>query len=61
MLYACPRCSDIPELADIKKHLTAKYGKEFVHAAIDLRPDCGVNRMVSYPFTSFIQIFVDGL
>lgn len=33
---------------DVKKHMTSKYGKEFVSAAVELRPDCGVNRMVSF-------------
>ncbi|KAJ7973737.1 IST1-like protein [Quillaja saponaria] len=46
VIFASPRCSDIPELMDVRKHLTAKYGKEFVSAAIELRPDCGVNRML---------------
>ncbi|POO00625.1 Vacuolar protein sorting-associated protein [Trema orientale] len=46
VIFASPRCADIPELADIRKHFTAKYGKEFVSAAIELRPDCGVNRGV---------------
>ncbi|KAL8160833.1 hypothetical protein V2J09_012322 [Rumex salicifolius] len=44
IIFASPRCSDIPELMDIRKHFTAKYGKEFVTAAIELRPDSGVNR-----------------
>ncbi|KAJ7969491.1 Regulator of Vps4 activity in the MVB pathway protein [Quillaja saponaria] len=46
VIFASPRCSDIPELMDVRKHLTARYGKEFVSAAIELRPNCGVNRML---------------
>lgn len=46
VIFASPRCGDIPELLDIQKHLTAKYGKEFTSAAIELRPDCGVSRML---------------
>ncbi|KAJ0799700.1 putative vacuolar protein sorting-associated protein Ist1 [Helianthus annuus] len=46
VIFAAPRCSDITELADVKKNFTAKYGKEFVSAAIELRPDCGVSRML---------------
>ncbi|XP_076933423.1 uncharacterized protein LOC143599322 [Bidens hawaiensis] len=46
VIFAAPRCSDIPELVDAKKHFTAKYGKEFVSAAIELRPECGVSRML---------------
>lgn len=48
VVFAAPRCADIPELLDIKKHFTAKYGKEFITAALELRPDCGVARMVSF-------------
>lgn len=44
IIFASPRCADIPELLDARKHFTAKYGKEFAAAAIELRPDCGVNR-----------------
>lgn len=46
VIFAAPRCADVPELQDIRKHLTAKYGKDFAAAALELRPDCGVSRMV---------------
>lgn len=46
VVFAALRCSDIPELAEIKKHFTDKYGKDFITAAVELRPDCGVSRMV---------------
>ncbi|XP_061964709.1 uncharacterized protein LOC133689023 isoform X1 [Populus nigra] len=46
VIFASPRCADVPELMDIRKHLTAKYGKEFVSAAVELRPDCGVSRLL---------------
>lgn len=46
VIFASPRCSDIPELTDVKKHFTAKYGKEFITAALELRPNSGVGRMV---------------
>ncbi|KAM7509639.1 hypothetical protein LguiA_020092 [Lonicera macranthoides] len=46
VIFASPRCADIPELLDIRKHLTVKYGKEFTSAAIELRPDSGVSRML---------------
>ncbi|CAH1431989.1 unnamed protein product [Lactuca virosa] len=46
VLFAAPRCSDISELVDIKKQFTSKYGKEFVSAALELRPDSGVSRML---------------
>ncbi|MED6110586.1 hypothetical protein PIB30_044434 [Stylosanthes scabra] len=46
VIFAAPRCADLPELVDVRKHLTAKYGKEFASAAVELRPDCGVNRLL---------------
>lgn len=48
VIFASPRCGDIPELLDVQKHFTAKYGKEFTSAAIELRPNCGVSRMVNF-------------
>lgn len=46
VVFASPRCADIPELQDVRKHFTAKYGKEFVNGAIELRPNSGVSRML---------------
>ncbi|XP_038699424.1 uncharacterized protein LOC119996742 isoform X2 [Tripterygium wilfordii] len=46
VIFASPRCADIPELMDVRKHFTAKYGKEFASAAVELRPDCGVSRLL---------------
>ncbi|GLT79049.1 hypothetical protein SLA2020_505590 [Shorea laevis] len=46
VIFAAPRCADLPELMDVRKHFTAKYGKEFVSAAIELRPECGVSRLL---------------
>ncbi|XP_044480095.1 uncharacterized protein LOC123206884 isoform X2 [Mangifera indica] len=46
VIFASPRCADIPELMDVRKHFTAKYGKEFVSTAVELRPNCGVSRLL---------------
>ncbi|XP_027070344.1 uncharacterized protein [Coffea arabica] len=46
IIFASPRCGDIPELLDARKHFTAKYGKDFVTPAIELRPNCGVSRLL---------------
>ncbi|XP_020272020.1 uncharacterized protein LOC109847182 isoform X2 [Asparagus officinalis] len=46
VIFASPRCADVPELMDIRKHFSAKYGKEFIHSALEVRPDCGVSHMV---------------
>ena len=37
----------MPELMHLRNLFTTKYGKEFVAAAMELRPDSGVNRTVS--------------
>jgi len=46
LIFAASRCADIPELLDIRKLFGAKYGKEFLAAAAELRPNCGVNRTI---------------
>ncbi|KAL9244266.1 hypothetical protein vseg_018062 [Gypsophila vaccaria] len=46
LIFAAPRCSDIPELLAIRDIFLKKYGKDFVSAATDLRPDSGVNRLL---------------
>jgi hypothetical protein len=47
IIFASGRCSDLPELMHLRNLFTTKYGKEFVAAAMELRPDSGVNRTVS--------------
>ncbi|CAL2274763.1 unnamed protein product [Prunus armeniaca] len=43
LIFASRRCAaEIPELICVRKHFTAKYGKEFVSADVELLPDCGV-------------------
>ncbi|KAK7319913.1 hypothetical protein RJT34_04641 [Clitoria ternatea] len=49
VIFASGRCSDIPELLNVRNHIMAKYGKQFVLAAIELRPDCAVNRLANGP------------
>ncbi|EPS63330.1 hypothetical protein M569_11456, partial [Genlisea aurea] len=46
VVFASPRCGDVPELVDAKKQFTAKYGKDFASAANELRPQCGVSRLL---------------
>ncbi|KAI3519126.1 hypothetical protein L1887_08152 [Cichorium endivia] len=46
LIFSAPRCSEIPELVALRDIFEKKYGKDFVGAATDLRPDCGVNRML---------------
>ncbi|KAK3121132.1 hypothetical protein QOZ80_8BG0646650 [Eleusine coracana subsp. coracana] len=44
--FAAPRCADLPELMQVQMMFANKYGKEFVAAAAELMPDCGVNRQI---------------
>ncbi|PSS00013.1 IST1-like protein [Actinidia chinensis var. chinensis] len=44
--FAAPRCTDLPELLQAQMLFVAKYGKEFVSAATELMPECGVNRQL---------------
>lgn len=44
--FAAPRCADLPELLQVQMSFAGKYGKEFVAAATELRPECGVNRQL---------------
>ncbi|XP_039115874.1 uncharacterized protein LOC120251418 [Dioscorea cayenensis subsp. rotundata] len=46
VVFASPRCADIPELMDVRKQFLAKYGKEFITSALEVRPDCGVSRLL---------------
>ncbi|CAK9217122.1 unnamed protein product [Sphagnum troendelagicum] len=46
LIFAAPRCADLPELQQIQGLFAVKYGKEFAAAATELRPDCGVNRRI---------------
>lgn len=50
IIFSAPRCSEVPDLLQIKNLFTAKYGKEFIAAASELRPDSGVNRTVKCLF-----------
>ncbi|KAE8718639.1 hypothetical protein F3Y22_tig00110007pilonHSYRG00112 [Hibiscus syriacus] len=44
--FDAPRCADLPELLQVQMLFTSIYGKEFVSAATELRPDCGVNHQL---------------
>ncbi|PRQ47272.1 putative vacuolar protein sorting-associated protein Ist1 [Rosa chinensis] len=43
LIFAAPRCCHIPELMTVRNIFEKKYGRDFVSAASDLRPECGVN------------------
>ncbi|KAJ4833382.1 hypothetical protein Tsubulata_032957 [Turnera subulata] len=42
LIFAYPRCSEIPELLALRKIFEKKYGRDFVSAAVDLRRNAGV-------------------
>ncbi|XP_004237874.1 uncharacterized protein [Solanum lycopersicum] len=44
--FAAPRCADLPELLQVQLMFAGKYGKEFITAATELMPECGVNRQL---------------
>ncbi|KAL3619732.1 hypothetical protein CASFOL_034644 [Castilleja foliolosa] len=44
--FAAPRCADLPELQQVQMTFAGKYGNEFVSAATELLPECGVNRQL---------------
>ncbi|PRQ24484.1 putative vacuolar protein sorting-associated protein Ist1 [Rosa chinensis] len=46
LCFAAPRCADLPELLQVQMLFVSKYGKEFVSAATELMPDCGVSRQL---------------
>ncbi|RVW78069.1 IST1-like protein [Vitis vinifera] len=46
LCFAAPRCADLPELLQVQMLMASKYGKEFVAAATELMPDCGVCRQL---------------
>ncbi|KAJ0615417.1 putative vacuolar protein sorting-associated protein Ist1 [Helianthus annuus] len=46
LCFAAPRCADLPELIQVQMAFASKYGKEFVAAATELMPECGVNRQL---------------
>ncbi|KAD2804278.1 hypothetical protein R6Q59_030203 [Mikania micrantha] len=46
IIFAAPRCSDLPDLLTVRNLFGTKYGKEFISAASELRPDTSVNRTI---------------
>ncbi|XP_076924337.1 uncharacterized protein LOC143586748 [Bidens hawaiensis] len=46
IIFAAPRCSDLPDLLTVRNLFATKYGKEFILAASELRPDTSVNRTI---------------
>ncbi|CAA0825611.1 Regulator of Vps4 activity in the MVB pathway protein [Striga hermonthica] len=46
IIFSAPRCLDLPDLLHVKNLFASKYGKEFIAAASELRPDTSVNRTI---------------
>ncbi|KAA8547810.1 hypothetical protein F0562_004239 [Nyssa sinensis] len=43
LIFASSRCSEFPELQQIREIFTTKFGKAFAAHAVELRNNCGVN------------------
>nr|CAD1837417.1 unnamed protein product [Ananas comosus var. bracteatus] len=48
LIFAASRCGDLPELNDVRHIFVAKFGKDFVSAAVDLRNNCGSIRRYDF-------------
>ena len=59
IIFAAPRCSDLPDLLTVRNLFGSKYGKEFIAAATELRPDTSVNRTVNSPCYLFLLCIQD--
>eukprot|EP00252_Welwitschia_mirabilis_P025558 TRINITY_DN8033_c0_g1_i1.p1 TRINITY_DN8033_c0_g1~~TRINITY_DN8033_c0_g1_i1.p1 ORF type:complete len:628 (+),score=149.27 TRINITY_DN8033_c0_g1_i1:384-2267(+) len=46
LVFAAPRCADLPELQEVRSLFTAKYGPEFTAAAAELPSENGVNKQI---------------
>ncbi|RLN35093.1 uncharacterized protein C2845_PM03G05290 [Panicum miliaceum] len=55
LIFAAPRCSELPELGRIRDIFEKKYGKDFVSAAVDLRPDAAVNNLMYLPMSTLLK------
>jgi len=51
LVFAAPRCANLPELQGVRSIFSAKYGPKFTTAAVELRPNNRVNRQESYSLT----------
>ncbi|KAL6529225.1 hypothetical protein OROGR_014848 [Orobanche gracilis] len=47
IIFSAPRCSDIPDLLHVRNLFSVKYGKEFIAAASELRPDTSIIEKLS--------------
>lgn len=52
LIFAASRTGEFPELHEIRRVLTSKYGKDFAYSAVELRNDCSVYPKVASMNTS---------
>lgn len=52
LIFAASRTGEFPELHEIRRVLTSKYGKDFACSAVELRNDCSVYPKVASMNTS---------
>lgn len=42
LIFAASRTGEFPELHEIRRVLTSKYGKDYAYSAVELRNECSV-------------------
>ncbi|XP_020587096.1 uncharacterized protein LOC110029240 isoform X2 [Phalaenopsis equestris] len=52
LAFAASRCGDLPELREIRRIFTSRFGKEFTTAAAELRNNCGVSGKLVQKFST---------
>ncbi|XP_028555860.1 uncharacterized protein LOC110111548 [Dendrobium catenatum] len=50
--FAASRCGELPELQEIRKIISSRFGKEFTAAAVELRNNCGVDAKMVQKFSA---------
>ncbi|KAI0495735.1 hypothetical protein KFK09_022038 [Dendrobium nobile] len=50
--FAASRCGELPELQEVRKIISSRFGKEFTAAAVELRNNCGVDAKMVQKFSS---------
>ncbi|KAH0451654.1 hypothetical protein IEQ34_018953 [Dendrobium chrysotoxum] len=52
LAFAASRCGDLPELREVRRIFSARFGKEFITAAAELRNNCGVSGKMVQKFST---------
>lgn len=52
LAFAASRCGDLPELREVRRIFSSRFGKEFTVAAAELRNNCGVSGKMVQKFST---------